>query len=221
MGSYRSPCWSARYAAVDETVILLRPPLPLVGVSIVMERERQHNDSLSSMVNGMARERAPTTACARSQPLTPAANQFPVCFAGSLRPEGASSRCRASGGKTRRSAVCHRTAASTQPGDHHCHHTILCDRHRDCLCGLLTKGGRWLGGWDSSKLDSTRARVGWAGAGELSAVAGAVVKLQWRLSGASLYSFWVSETACGESNGYLGGGGPGSVKGRDARGSCT
>ena len=35
--------------AVDETVILLHPALPLVGVSIVMERERQQNDSL---VNG-------------------------------------------------------------------------------------------------------------------------------------------------------------------------
>ena len=35
--------------AVDETVILLHPPLPLVGVSTVMERERQQNDSL---VNG-------------------------------------------------------------------------------------------------------------------------------------------------------------------------
>ena len=34
---------------VDETAILLHPPLPLVGVSIVMERERQQNDSL---VNG-------------------------------------------------------------------------------------------------------------------------------------------------------------------------
>ena len=36
-------------AAVDETVILLHPPLPLAGVSIVMEKERQQNDSL---VNG-------------------------------------------------------------------------------------------------------------------------------------------------------------------------
>ena len=35
--------------AVDETVIPLHPPLPLVGVSIAMERERQQNDSL---VNG-------------------------------------------------------------------------------------------------------------------------------------------------------------------------
>ena len=29
-----------------ETVILLHPPLPLVGVSIVMERERQQNSQL-------------------------------------------------------------------------------------------------------------------------------------------------------------------------------
>ena len=35
--------------AVDETVILLHPPVPLVGVSIVMGRERQQTDSL---VNG-------------------------------------------------------------------------------------------------------------------------------------------------------------------------
>ena len=34
-------------SAVDETVILLHPPLPSVGVSIVMERERQQNDSLA------------------------------------------------------------------------------------------------------------------------------------------------------------------------------
>ena len=33
--------------AVDETVIVLHPPLPLVGKSIVMERERQQNDSLA------------------------------------------------------------------------------------------------------------------------------------------------------------------------------
>ena len=32
--------------AADETVIPLHPPPPLVGVSIVMERERQQNDSL-------------------------------------------------------------------------------------------------------------------------------------------------------------------------------
>ena len=35
--------------AIGETAILLHPPLPLVGVLIVMERERKRNDSL---VNG-------------------------------------------------------------------------------------------------------------------------------------------------------------------------
>ena len=38
--------------AVGETVILLHPPLPLAGVSTVMERERQQNDRL---VNGYTR----------------------------------------------------------------------------------------------------------------------------------------------------------------------
>ena len=33
--------------AVGEIVILLHPPLPLVGVSIVMERECQQSDSLA------------------------------------------------------------------------------------------------------------------------------------------------------------------------------
>ena len=37
----------ARYLAVDETVILLHPLLPLVGVSTVMERGCQQNDSLA------------------------------------------------------------------------------------------------------------------------------------------------------------------------------
>ena len=44
-------CWSGNAAvavAVDGTVILLHPPLPLVGVSIGMERGRQQNDSLAA-----------------------------------------------------------------------------------------------------------------------------------------------------------------------------
>ena len=41
-----APCLVGVQVAIDETVILLHPPLPLVGVSIVMERECQQNDSL-------------------------------------------------------------------------------------------------------------------------------------------------------------------------------
>ena len=58
--------------AIDETVILLHPLLLLVGVSIVMERERQQNDSI---VNGyctssISRRRYPASsaaACPKSQ----------------------------------------------------------------------------------------------------------------------------------------------------------
>ena len=32
---------------IGETVVLLHPPLPLSGVSIAMERERQQNGSLA------------------------------------------------------------------------------------------------------------------------------------------------------------------------------
>lgn len=72
--------------------------------------------------------------------------------------------------------------------------------------------------------DSTRAAVRWMDVPDLEAlhVSGEVVKLVFRLSGASLYSFWLSKSAeCGESEGYLGGGGPGSQGGRDMAGSCT
>ena len=41
-------CTMTTNLAVGETVILLHPPLPLVGVSIAMERDRQQNDSLAN-----------------------------------------------------------------------------------------------------------------------------------------------------------------------------
>ena len=46
-GALRSDFSTDPTCAVDETVILLRPPLPLVGVSMQMERGCQHNDSLA------------------------------------------------------------------------------------------------------------------------------------------------------------------------------
>ena len=72
----------------------------------------------------------------------------------------------------------------------------------------------------SAPFDSTRAAVSWTDVPDLGAVAGDVVKLRFRLSGASLYSFWLSATRCGESGGFLAAGGPGSVQGRDEKGSC-
>ena len=46
LASPTTGCWRA-VLAVDKTVILLHPPLPSVGVAIVMKRERQQNDSLA------------------------------------------------------------------------------------------------------------------------------------------------------------------------------
>ena len=39
-------------AAVGETVILLHPPLHVSGVSMGMERERQHLSKMTSLANG-------------------------------------------------------------------------------------------------------------------------------------------------------------------------
>ena len=61
-----------RTLAVGETVILLQPPLPLVDVSIVMERERQQNDSLGS---GYPRRRC-TGRCSASPRHLPAGSGF-------------------------------------------------------------------------------------------------------------------------------------------------
>ena len=48
-GRTHSALQGAAGVAVDDTVVLLHPPLPLAGVSTVMERGCQQNDSL---VNG-------------------------------------------------------------------------------------------------------------------------------------------------------------------------
>ena len=49
---WRRPGHSVTILAPGETVILLRPPLPSVGVSTVMEEERQQNDSLVRGIRG-------------------------------------------------------------------------------------------------------------------------------------------------------------------------
>ena len=74
--------------------------------------------------------------------------------------------------------------------------------------------------------DSVRQLVTWAGGGsgqDLSAVAGKPVRMQFSLTGkgAQLFSFWVSETKCGESNGYVAAGGKGFKGMSDTNGSCV
>ena len=52
--------------------------------------------------------------------------------------------------------------------------------------------------------DGTRQPVRWQGAADLEAVAGREVRFRFTLRGGSLYAFWVSAHASGESGGYVG-----------------
>ena len=56
--------------------------------------------------------------------------------------------------------------------------------------------------------DSTRARVAWAGAPDLAAVAGEPVRFRFHLTRGRLYAFWVAGSRNGASRGYVGAGGP-------------
>ena len=64
------------------------------------------------------------------------------------------------------------------------------------------------------------------GADGLAALAGKPVRFHFTFGAAgggssSLFSFWVSNTQCGESSGYAAGGGPGIGGDTDTRGSCV
>ena len=65
------------------------------------------------------------------------------------------------------------------------------------------------------KGDSTRHRVRWDESPTLDAVAGRPVRFRFRLSGAKLFSFWVSGSDRGHSNGYVAAGGPDYKSARD------
>jgi hypothetical protein len=59
------------------------------------------------------------------------------------------------------------------------------------------------------KADSTKQRLAWKGAGDLSVIAGKPVRFRFHLTGGSLYAFWVSPRESGASQGYVAAGGPG------------
>ena len=63
--------------------------------------------------------------------------------------------------------------------------------------------------------DSTKNRMTWRGAADLSKVAGREVRFRFHLANGSLYSFWVSAGETGCSNGYVAAGGPGYSGDRD------
>ena len=97
----------------------------------------------------------------------------------------------------------------------------------DCMFGdlaveALDEGGRVIDGFSADKCiplalsDSTSAEITWRGA-SVASLAGKPVRFRFRLHTASLYSFWVSPSALGESNGYVAAGGPDYPGLRDVR----
>jgi len=63
--------------------------------------------------------------------------------------------------------------------------------------------------------DHTSVQVTWPGTSDLRALSDQSVKFRFWLRNGQFYSFWISLTERGESNGYVGGGGPGFTGPRD------
>ncbi len=79
---------------------------------------------------------------------------------------------------------------------------------------VLDEHGRVIPAFSKAKClpiraDSTLQMVRWAGAKDLSALAGQPVKFRFHLRNGSLYAFWVSPDGSGASYGYVAAGGPG------------
>ena len=69
--------------------------------------------------------------------------------------------------------------------------------------------------------DSTIQPVKWKGGGDLATLRGKPVRFRFHLTQGSLYSFWVSPTAAGESRGYVAAGGPGFTGATDTVGAAA
>jgi hypothetical protein len=79
---------------------------------------------------------------------------------------------------------------------------------------VLDRGGRVIAPYAAAQCepvreDTTRARVTWAGAADLAAVAGEPVRFRFHLTRGRLYAFWVAGSRNGASRGYVAAGGPG------------
>lgn len=66
--------------------------------------------------------------------------------------------------------------------------------------------------------NSTLEGLNWRGVNDLSRLAGQPVQIHFELTGGQLYSFWISPDENGQSNGFVGAGGPGYTKPRDTQG---
>jgi hypothetical protein len=79
---------------------------------------------------------------------------------------------------------------------------------------VLDRGGKVIPAYAAAHAipvrgDSTRARVTWTTTPDLAAVAGQPVRFRFTLTHGRLYSFWVSASSVGASQGYVAAGGPG------------
>ena len=66
--------------------------------------------------------------------------------------------------------------------------------------------------------DSTIRSIRWKGKKNLADIAGMPVRFRFYITGGDLYSFWVSPSENGESNGYSAAGGPGFTGSTDTEG---
>lgn len=78
---------------------------------------------------------------------------------------------------------------------------------------VLGTDGKALGGFGFAEsvpvaVDSTKTEMKWKGAADLGKLSGKPVQLRFTLRSGSLYSFWITPHAAGQSRGYVGAGGP-------------
>jgi hypothetical protein len=71
------------------------------------------------------------------------------------------------------------------------------------------------------RTDSTRVRVAWKGAPDLSALVNRTARFRFWLRNGQLFAFWVSRDLSGASHGYLAAGGPGLSTAIDIQGAAN
>lgn len=91
---------------------------------------------------------------------------------------------------------------------------------------ILDADGNVIPGFSADKchpvsVNSTIHHVTFDGVDDLSALRGRAVKFRFNLHNTDLYSFWVSTSTAGESNGYVAGGGPGYATNIDREGTAA
>jgi len=84
---------------------------------------------------------------------------------------------------------------------------------------VIDASGKLLATSQPSAADNTKHRIEWQSGFDLSKVTGKHVRFRFHLTNGQLCAFWVNVSANGESNGYLGGGGPDYAGIRDTDGS--